>query len=236
MLALGIAIKIVLVCAASFALTRQCRKPAWIVGRLLARSMNASHVHVTRWGLGHVAIGERDTILDVGCGGGRTIKAMAATAVRGRVVGVDYSAASVNVARRVNADAIAAERVSVQQGSVSALPFADDTFDLVTAVETHYYWPDLSSDLIELRRVLKAGGRVLLIAEAYRGNRADWLYAPAMRALGAKYLTPDEHRRLLVGAGFMDVELDEERSKGWLCVVGRKAPAIDAGSGSPTSE
>ena len=119
----------------------------------------------------------------------------------------------------------AAGRAGVQQGSVSALPFPTGTFDLVTAVETHYYWPDLPSDLLEVRRVLKPGGRLLLIAEAYRGSRADWLFAPAMRALGAKYLTAAEHRRLLEGAGYADVEVHEQRSKGWLCAVGRKEAA-----------
>ena len=111
--------------------------------------MNLSHAGLTKWGLTHASIQPTDTILDVGCGGGRTIDTMAKAASHGRVFGVDYSATSVDVARRVNAAAIEAGRVDVQQASVSALPFAAATFDLVTAVETHYYWPDLESDLRE---------------------------------------------------------------------------------------
>ena len=208
--------------AAALLLARQCRKPTWWPGRLFALSMNASHAGVTRWGLSHVSIQPTDTILDVGCGGGRAIGTMAAAAAEGRVLGVDYSAASVSVARRVNANAIAAGRVDVQKASVSALPFSAETFDLVTAVETPYYWPDLVNDLKELRRVLKPGGRVVLIAETYRGRRADWLYGAAMRFLRGKYLTPDEHVRLLEAAGYVDVGVHEERSKGWLCAVGRR--------------
>jgi SAM-dependent methyltransferase len=214
------ALKAAAASAAVFLLVRQCRKPAWWPGRLFLRSMNLSHAGLTNWGLTHASIQLPDTILDVGCGGGRTIDTMAKAASQGRVFGVDYSATSVGVARRVNAAAIDAGRVCVQQGSVSALPFAAATFDLVTAVETHYYWPDLLSDLREIRRVLKPDGRVVLIAEAYRGRRADWLYRPAMRLLRAEYLTVDEHRAVLESAGYVNVEVHTEPSKGWLCAVG----------------
>ncbi|HEU4786403.1 MAG TPA: class I SAM-dependent methyltransferase [Gemmatimonadaceae bacterium] len=206
--------------AAAFVLVRQCRKPTWLPGRLFLRSMNLSHSSLTKWGLSHASIQPTDTILDVGCGGGRTIDTMAKAASRGRVFGVDYSATSVDVARRVNAAAIEAGRVCVQQAAVSALPFPAATFDLVTAVETHYYWPDLLSDLREIRRVLKPDGRVVLIAEAYRGRRADWLYRPAMRLLRAKYLTVDEHRAALESAGYANVEVHTAPSNGWLCAVG----------------
>jgi SAM-dependent methyltransferase len=206
--------------AAAFVLVRQCRKPSWLPGRLFLRSMNLSHAGLTKWGLTHASIQPTDTILDVGCGGGRTIDTMANAASQGRVIGVDYSATSVDVARRVNAAAIEAGRVGVEQASVSALPFRTATFDLVTAVETHYYWPDLLNDLREVRRVLKPGGRVVLIAEAYRGRRADWLYRPAMRLLRATYLTTEEHRRTLETAGYLDIEVHTEASQGWLCAVG----------------
>jgi SAM-dependent methyltransferase len=214
------ALKVATAAAAAFVLVGQCRKPSWLPGRLFLRSMNLSHAGLTTWGLTHASIQPTDTILDVGCGGGRTIDRMAKAASHGRVFGIDYSATSVDVARRVNAAAITAGRVDVQQASVSALPFAAATFDLVTAVETHYYWPNLENDLREIRRVLKPGGRIVLIAEAYRGRRADWLYRPAMRLLRAKYLTPEEHRRALEGAGYADLEVHTEPSKGWLCVVG----------------
>jgi SAM-dependent methyltransferase len=219
--ALRFALKAAAAGGAIFILVGQCRKPSWWPGRFFLRSMNLTHSGLTLWGLSHVTIGPKDTVLDVGCGGGRTLDTLATRALLGHVSGVDYSATSVDVAKRVNAAAIEAGRMDVRQGSVSALPFADATFDVVTAVETHYYWPDLENDLREVRRALKPGGCVALIAEAYRGRRGDFIYRPAMWLLRATYLTPEEHQRTLEGAGFVDVEVYTERAKGWLCVVGR---------------
>ena len=209
--------------AAAGVLVRQCRKPTWLPGRLIAMQMNVSHRRLTDWALSHVTIEEHFSILDVGCGGGKTIQRLAEQAVDGKVCGVDYSPASVATARRTNAAGIASGRVDIRHASVSALPFDGDSFDLATAVETHYYWPNLVSDLAEVRRVLRVGGTLIVVAEVYRGHGVDWLYSPVMRLLGAKYLTADEHRDAFTKAGYADVQVFEERSKGWLCAVGRKA-------------
>src|SRR5262245_59460917 len=184
--------------------------------------MNVQHSGVTDWGLGHVLLEKHFTMLDVGCGGGRTIDKLATLASEGKVHGIDHSAASVAAARHTNARWIESGRVDIQQGSVSRLPFPDGTFDVVTAVETHYYWPDLTADLREVLRVLRPGGRLLIIAETYRGRRFDALYRPAMALLRATYLTLGEHRDRLAAAGYSEVEVFEERSKGWMCAVGRR--------------
>jgi ubiquinone/menaquinone biosynthesis C-methylase UbiE len=74
------------------------------------------------------------------------------------IIGLDYSAASIAVSRNTNAKGIEAGRVQIVLGSVAALPFSDGTFDIVTAVETHYYWPNLPANVREILRVLKPGG------------------------------------------------------------------------------
>ena len=213
--------------AGSFLVTRSmrhCRKPQDRAGRAVLARMNESHGPVTSWGLGHVEIRDDFTILDVGCGGGRTIDRLASVATKGHVSGIDYSAQSVATSRETNKQWIDAGRVDIEQATVSQLPYADESFDLVTAVETHYYWPDLPHDVREVVRVLKPGGRFLIIAETYRGRPKDWLYWPVMTlGLRAAYLTPDEHRRLLIEAGYADVRVAVEEGKGWICAIGTRA-------------
>jgi ubiquinone/menaquinone biosynthesis C-methylase UbiE len=209
---------------AAFAFARQCRKPKWLLGRFVLAQMNRGHSGLTEWGLSHLEIRRDATVLDVGCGGGRTLEALADIATMGKVSGVDYSSASVAASRRHNAGRIAEGRVDVQESSVSNLPFPTSTFDVVTAIETHYYWPHLSTDLQEILRVLKPGGSFMILAETYKGRSFDWLFRPVMTGLlGATYLSVDEHRAILSNAGFSDVHVSVEKSKGWICAVGDKA-------------
>ncbi|HEY6071053.1 MAG TPA: class I SAM-dependent methyltransferase, partial [Chthoniobacterales bacterium] len=119
----------------------QCRKPSGWFGRFILWEMNRQHSNLTDWGLSHVTIKKEDTILDVGCGGGRTINKLAEMASSGKIDGIDYSEESVSAAHRNNKRWIDIGVVSIREGSVSQLPFSDSTFDLVTAIETHLFWP-----------------------------------------------------------------------------------------------
>jgi ubiquinone/menaquinone biosynthesis C-methylase UbiE len=184
--------------------------------------MNISHSALTDWGLQHVQIEKDYTVLDVGCGGGRTIQKLTSVATEGRLYGVDYAKGSVAASRGQNAELIQAGRVEIQQGSVSQLPFSDETFDLVTAVETQYYWPDLDNDMREILRVLKPGGTLIVIAETYKGGRHDKLKRPVMKLLRSAHLSADEHRDLFSRAGYNSVEIFAELSRGWICAFGRK--------------
>src|SRR5215831_7642519 len=98
---------------------RQCRKPSSQTGRAVLQRMNESHSRVTAWGLSHVSVGPAFDVLDVGCGGGRTIERLASMAPNGHVFGIDYSAESVAVARETNHTAVAEGRVDIQLGTVS---------------------------------------------------------------------------------------------------------------------
>jgi ubiquinone/menaquinone biosynthesis C-methylase UbiE len=211
----------------------QCQKPAGLLGRFVLWNMNSRHSKVTDWGLAHISIDNRDTILDAGCGGGRTVNKLAAIASQGKVYGVDFSGASVAFARRINKQWIDADRVEIREASVSQLPFSEQVFDLVVAVETHFWWPDLPSDMREVLRVLKPGGALIIIAEVYKvANTVTAKLAEKYALLsGMKLLTANEHRELFTNAGYSDVQIIEEPGKGWICGIGKK-PSAPHGSGS----
>jgi ubiquinone/menaquinone biosynthesis C-methylase UbiE len=195
--------------------------------------MNRRHSKSTDLGLEHISIGSDATILDIGCGGGRTIHKLATLATKGKVYGVDYSETSVAVSRKTNQEWLKTGRVEIRHGSVSHLPFPDQMFALATAVETHFYWPDLPADMREVLRVLKPGGAMVIIAEVYKGGKYDRLvqrFAEMMQRIGFSYvnLTVDEHREFFLRAGFTDVQLMDEYDKGWICGIGRNpSPPAD---------
>jgi len=145
-------------------------------------------------------------------------------ATQGKVYGVDYSEESVAAAKRTNAQWIRLGRVEIRHGSVSQLPFPEGMFDLVTAVETHFWWPDLPGDMREVFRAVKAGGTLVLIAEVYKGanTAVSKLAEKYASRTGMTLLSVDEHRELLTGAGFTNVQIIEERGKGWICGIGRR--------------
>ena len=203
-------------------MSRQVRKPGGWLGRRLLRAMNRGHAALTDWGLDQLAVPKTAAILDIGCGGGRTVQRLAALAPGGKVTGLDYSATSVNASRDFNAKQIEAGQVRIELGSVAALPFPDGTFDIVTAVETHYYWPDLPANVREILRVLKPGGNCALIAETYRGGPFRLLYGIVMPLLGAAFLSDAEHRDLLTNAGFREVRTHHVSGKNWICATGRR--------------
>ena len=209
----------------------QCQKPSGWLGRWVVWNMNSRHSKLTDWGLSHVSIKPRDTILDVGCGGGKTVSKLAGIANEGRVYGLDHSEVSVAAARKLNAGWIDKGRVEIRQGTVSELPFTNAMFELVTAVETHFWWPDLIIGLREVRRVLKTGGTVLIVAEVYKGatTRTAKLVEQYAPKTGIKLLSVEEHRNLLANAGYGEVRIIEDRNKGWLCGLGKKPPVEEPG-------
>ena len=215
-------LKITLALFAMAYVMRQVRKPDRWLGQLFARAMNRSHSDLTDWGLAHVQIDRGFKILDVGCGGGRTVKKLAVLAADGHVCGVDYALGSVAASRANNASLIGAGRVTIEQASVSQLPFGTDEFDLVTAIETQYYWPELVNDMREILRVLKPGGVLLVIAEHYKGGSHDFVQGAVMRLLGSSTLSVHDQRDLFEKAGYRDVEIFEQGAKGWICVTGKK--------------
>jgi ubiquinone/menaquinone biosynthesis C-methylase UbiE len=194
--------------------------------------MNSRHSKVTDWGLSHISIDKHNTILDIGCGGGRTVNKLAAIATQGKVYGVDFSGESVAFASRINKQWIETGRVEIREASVAQLPFSANAFDVVTAVETHFWWPDLPADMREVLRVLKPGGTLIIIAEIYKGaNTATAKLAEKYLPLsGMALLSVNEHRELFAKAGYSDIQIIDEPGKGWICGIGKKS-SVPTGSG-----
>lgn len=216
---------LLLVLLVAFALytLNQLRKPTRWVGRFFLWVMNVSHSSVTDWGLKHVNIEEHFSILDVGCGGGRTVEKLAALATKGVVYGVDYAKGSIAASRHKNLRLIQAGRVQIEEASVSQLPFSKDKFDLVTAIETQYYWPDLIKDMQEILRVLKPNGTLIVIAENHKKREDNKLPHPPKKRMKYTVLGANEHREVFLSAGYKDVQTFEEQTQGWICATGRKS-------------
>ena len=198
------------------------RKPTGRLSRFLIRAMNIRHYPMTNWGLSHLSIGKQDTILEIGCGGGGAVNKLAKIATNGKVYGIDFSDESVMVSRMTNKQFVQMGRVEIQQSSVSCLPFFDNMFDLVTAVNTHNYWPDLVTDMQEILRVLKPGGKLIIIGSVYEGGKYDKRNQKYAELIEIAFPSINELREIFLKVGYSEVQTFEKNNQGWMCVIGTK--------------
>jgi SAM-dependent methyltransferase len=79
-----------------------------------------------------------------------------------------------NVYARGNREWMDKARVEIREGDVLQLPFPAEVFDLVAAVEIHFWWPELPRAMREVLQVLKPGGTVVIIAEIQKERTPGW--------------------------------------------------------------
>jgi ubiquinone/menaquinone biosynthesis C-methylase UbiE len=182
---------------------------------------------MTAWALALISPQDLSTALDVGCGGGAAISRLSELAPHAELHGIDNSPQALRVAVRANQRLVEQGRVFLRIANVSDLPYEDGRFDLIMAINSHYFWPDLQAGLGEIKRVLKPRGSVALAGGEYFGGKHD----TRIRRLAANgrmnCQTLPELRDTMSGAGYSGAVIHEEWNKGWFCVTGRK-PALDA--------
>ena len=165
----------------------------------------ASFLYTTRRGkfvewariLDGLSLAGTERVLDMGCGRGAVLTAVARRLTTGRVTGIDIWSTSDQsgnakdvTLRNASLEGVA-DRVAIETGDMRALPFADASFDLVVsslAIHNIRANADRRQAIAEAFRVLKPGGR-LVIADI----RATAIYADAVAQRGATNL---QRRRL----------------------------------------
>src|SRR5260370_20365988 len=101
-------------------------------------------------------VAEPTTILDVGCGTGRLLRAAKARWLNAQLIGVDPAEGMVEVARHL------APAITFHVGSAEALPLPDASVDVVLSTVSFHHWGDQAAAIREVARVLRPGGRFFL--------------------------------------------------------------------------
>ena len=195
------------------------RKPDGIGGKLMVSMMNVGHKAMADWGFQFLKIPEKGTVLDCGCGGGANIERILREHPEIAVKGIDYSEVSVEKSRKVNKNAIEAGRCEILQSSVINLPFADKQFDVVTAFETVYFWPDLLKSFQEVYRVTKNGGTFFICNECNGDTDKDDKWTEKIS--GMTIYKDFQLKEILEQAGFHDIKI-QKNEKGWISVAAQK--------------
>ena len=153
-----------------------------------------------------------ENVLEVGCGLGADARELArAVAPGGKVTAVDVSEAMLNAARERHDDAL---DVTYERADVTALPYDDETFDVIRIERVLQHVAEVEKACAEMARVLKPGGRVLVLDTDWASLVADvgddaLVDRVLSHGRGRMFqpLAARRLRRLLSQAGLTDVEL-----------------------------
>ena len=196
----------------------QYMKPHGKKGIEIIESMNEEHVYISEFAFECVNINEDDRILDIGCGGGINIAKFLKLAHE--VDGIDYSEVSVSKSIEKNKIAVDEGRCKIIQANVSSIPFEDNSYDLVSAFSTIFFWPDLVESFKEVLRILKPDGQFMIAQGTDGTNPEDEELNDAEK--GINIYTASEIEKHLKDAGFKSSEVVPSGDSHLLVVLAKK--------------
>ncbi|MCR0997585.1 class I SAM-dependent methyltransferase [Serratia rubidaea] len=151
-------------------------------------------------------------VLDLGCGAGHA--SFTAAAQVAQVVAYDLSAQMLAVVAQA-AQARGLDNIQTQQGMAETLPFADGEFDLVISRYSAHHWHDVGQALCEVKRVLKPGGRAIMMDVVSPGHPLLDIYLQTVEALRdtshVRNYAPGEWTGMLTAAGLLVEEVTADR-------------------------
>lgn len=198
----------------------QTRKPEGFLGRLMLNGMSFGHARIADWAMSLLNIPEPLEIAELGCGNGRDAGELLKKYPSSKLTAVDYSPLSVEKTKINNAKMLQADRMTVIEGDVSDLKLEAGKFDLATAFETIYFWPELEKCFGQVAKILKAGGYFMIVSESDGEDKiTQWF---KKRIDGMKTYTPQELERILKSAGFSEVKSEHHKSFAWTMVLAKK--------------
>ena len=147
---------------------KQLRRPTGEDGVKMGIQMSKANRLIYEMTLGFLQLKAGDHVLELGMGNGHFIPALFEKENNIQYTGLDLSDVMVQEARASNQDAIHAGRVQILEGSADRLPFGEEVFTKVFAVNVLYFWQAPTATLQEIYRVLQPGAELVL---AFRTKR-----------------------------------------------------------------
>lgn len=139
----------------------QSKKPSGFIGLWMMKIWNRAYLPMVVWSINQLDHKKPfHAILDVGVGNGASSKYLKKHFPNSQVLGIDISSTAIRAAEKMAEPGLSFEVKNVEKTN---LPFEE--FDLITAFQTHFHWSDLTQAFLELKRILKPDGIILLACE-----------------------------------------------------------------------
>lgn len=178
----------------------QCGNPHGLVGKIMTWMMNRVNRVMYRGIVAELSLSAATELLDIGFGNGYLEKLIARKG-NCRITGIDISEDMVRKARETNCRQVASGSMVFKLGDCCSMDFHEDSFDIVTTMNTIYFWSDTDKGMSEIYRVLKTGG-VFYNAVLTKESLDSMFYTKS----GFKKFTEEEYTALGKKAGFSSIE------------------------------
>jgi ubiquinone/menaquinone biosynthesis C-methylase UbiE len=144
----------------------QLRKPSGFIGKVVfARLLNRENIRMNQSTLDALDVNNNESILEIGFGGGGLLEMILKKNDSCIVHGADISPEMVSFCENKLKKYISKNRLRITCSSISNLPYGDESFSKVCSVNNLYFWPNVENSLLEILRVLKKDGQVVITVE-----------------------------------------------------------------------
>ncbi|MDR2051213.1 MAG: class I SAM-dependent methyltransferase [Deltaproteobacteria bacterium] len=195
-------------------------RPGGVLAYSFLGLMNLGHKSFLERTLRAAEIRPGGTVLDIGCGGGYALSRLAEKAEK--VYGLDHSASSVGKSILLNQRKVESGQMEVRLGSVTELPFADGSFDLITAFESIYFWPEAAACLAGIYNKLKPEGFFLVACTSSAPEEGEKHFFRDADPENFHVFGRAELEEMLLSAGFSSIRSLCPEKPSWLCLMARK--------------
>lgn len=187
-------------------LIKQSQKPSGLIGRVITKIWSFYFKKLSLWAIKQTTISDNYRILEIGYGGGSTIKNLLALNKNLEIHGIDISKESYRTAQRVHSDSIRKGSVQIKIGNVENMPYQNNYFDRIFAIQTHIFWKDIKKSFQEVYRVLSSNSTLIIASEKEK-----------IHYHMTDYRTSHEFSQLLTSIGFSKIE--EKQNRNWILYI-----------------
>ena len=187
-------------------LIKQSQKPSGLIGRVITKIWSFYFKKLSLWAIKQTTISDNYRILEIGYGGGSTIKNLLALNKNLEIHGIDISKESYRTAQRVHSDSIRKGSVQLKIGNVENMPYQNNYFDRIFAIQTHIFWKDIKKSFQEVYRVLSSNSTLIIASEKEK-----------IHYHMTDYRTSHEFIQLLTSIGFSKIE--EKQNRNWILYI-----------------
>lgn len=200
----------------------QYRNPKGEDGRTVLEGMNEHHSDLWNWGLSKMPETFKGVVMDVGCGGGGFIKRLSEKYTASEFIGVDISEKSLEVTSNVNRKLLEKGSLKLILAPVEELPMDDCSIDMVTAIETYFFWSDVPKALGRIHNVLAPGGMLFILSEMQLREDNAGEMERLSELYGTHLLTDEMMMKHMTEAGF-ETRCENVTENEWVIYIGIKS-------------